>query len=326
MTYIIDGAIEHHDSTGGGGTITDGATQWMTAGAGIVHSEMPPEYLVRRAACSTASSSGSTCRRRSSGHRRATRTSSRARSRCSPRPTAAPWCASSPARSTASPGQARPTRRSPTPTPPSSPAPASTSRGGPTSTRSSMCWPAAAASGPRRVPIREGQLAVFGAGDHLVIEGDRRLEGPSRTLEVLILGGLPIREPIVSYGPFVMNTREEIIEAIRDYQAGRMGQIPPLTRLGPSAGTRRDRPAGRRSVSCWPRSLTGRRPVLRPATSRREAPAERAAGSGSGRVPVRPSQQQPRRWPRRPSASHHAALASASTSHARRRRSGRRDS
>src|SRR3990172_9075679 len=47
VTYIIDGAIEHRDSTGGGGTITDGATQWMTAGAGIVHSEMPPEYLVR---------------------------------------------------------------------------------------------------------------------------------------------------------------------------------------------------------------------------------------------------------------------------------------
>ena len=63
-----------------------------------------------------------------------------------------------------------------------------------------------------------------------MIEGDRRLEGPTETLEVLILGGLPIRETIVSYGPFVMNTREEIIEAIRDYQAGRMGQIPPLTR------------------------------------------------------------------------------------------------
>src|SRR6058998_784189 len=41
VTYILDGAIEHKDSTGGGGVITDGATQWMTAGAGIVHSEMP---------------------------------------------------------------------------------------------------------------------------------------------------------------------------------------------------------------------------------------------------------------------------------------------
>src|SRR5438093_3314061 len=47
VTYIIDGAVEHHDSTGGGGLITDGATQWMTAGAGILHDEMPPESLVR---------------------------------------------------------------------------------------------------------------------------------------------------------------------------------------------------------------------------------------------------------------------------------------
>src|SRR5947208_15067971 len=48
VTYILDGAVEHHDSTGGGGLITDGATQWMTAGAGILHDEMPPEALIRK--------------------------------------------------------------------------------------------------------------------------------------------------------------------------------------------------------------------------------------------------------------------------------------
>lgn len=42
VTYIIDGAMQHHDSQGGGGLIRDGATQWMTAGAGILHDEMPP--------------------------------------------------------------------------------------------------------------------------------------------------------------------------------------------------------------------------------------------------------------------------------------------
>ncbi len=41
VTYMMDGVLEHRDSNGGGGLITDGATQWMTAGAGIVHSEMP---------------------------------------------------------------------------------------------------------------------------------------------------------------------------------------------------------------------------------------------------------------------------------------------
>jgi redox-sensitive bicupin YhaK (pirin superfamily) len=46
VTYMIDGKIKHRDSNGGGGVITDGATQWMTAGAGIVHSEMPTEDLL----------------------------------------------------------------------------------------------------------------------------------------------------------------------------------------------------------------------------------------------------------------------------------------
>ena len=46
VTYMIDGAFEHQDTTGGGGLITDGATQWMTAGAGIQHIEKPPERLV----------------------------------------------------------------------------------------------------------------------------------------------------------------------------------------------------------------------------------------------------------------------------------------
>ena len=43
---------------------------------------------------------------------------------------------------------------------------------------------------------------------------------------MLLLGGLPIRESIAHYGPFVMNTRAEILEAVEDYQAGRLGIIP----------------------------------------------------------------------------------------------------
>ena len=46
VTYMLDGVLEHRDSNGDGGLITDGATQWMTAGAGIVHSEMPTEQIV----------------------------------------------------------------------------------------------------------------------------------------------------------------------------------------------------------------------------------------------------------------------------------------
>src|SRR6266851_8928466 len=46
VTYMIDGTFQHHDSNGGGGVITNGDTQWMTAGAGILHIEEPPEELV----------------------------------------------------------------------------------------------------------------------------------------------------------------------------------------------------------------------------------------------------------------------------------------
>src|SRR5438132_9347246 len=46
VTYMIDGTFQHQDSHGGGGTITNGATQWMTAGKGILHIETPPEDLV----------------------------------------------------------------------------------------------------------------------------------------------------------------------------------------------------------------------------------------------------------------------------------------
>jgi hypothetical protein len=78
-----------------------------------------------------------------------------------------------------------------------------------------------------RAPIREGQLGVFGPdGDHVEVRADATQDSNVPALEVLLLGGQPIREQIAWYGPFVMNTREEIIQAIEDYQAGRMGSIP----------------------------------------------------------------------------------------------------
>jgi redox-sensitive bicupin YhaK (pirin superfamily) len=72
-------------------------------------------------------------------------------------------------------------------------------------------------------PVQDGRLAVFGPGDHLVLRAAARHTEP---LDVLLLGGLPIREPVAHHGPFVMNTRAEIIRAIEDYQGGRLGIIP----------------------------------------------------------------------------------------------------
>ena len=229
VTYIIDGAIEHRDSTGGGGVITDGATQWMTAGAGIVHSEMPPEYLVRRGGLFHGVQLWVNL------------------------PAVLKW--SPPRYQDIQPSQVALLSSADGGALVRIIAGEIDGQTGPGSTYTPIAYahvtlqPDARLEAPWRQdfnalvyvlagtgsvgadarPIREGQLAVFGAGDHVVIQGDRRLGGTSATVELLLLGGRPIREPIVSYGPFVMNTREEIIEAIHDYQAGRMGHIPPIT-------------------------------------------------------------------------------------------------
>jgi redox-sensitive bicupin YhaK (pirin superfamily) len=68
---------------------------------------------------------------------------------------------------------------------------------------------------------------VFGPGDHLLLSASDRQGTVTPSLEVVILGGQPIREPIAWYGPFVMNTKAEVIQAVEDYQAGRFGVVPP---------------------------------------------------------------------------------------------------
>ena len=77
-------------------------------------------------------------------------------------------------------------------------------------------------------PVSDHQLVVFGPGDTLTLRAADHQDGPTDALEVLLLGGLPIREPIAHYGPFVMNTREEILQAVDDFNAGRMGTIPAV--------------------------------------------------------------------------------------------------
>ncbi len=79
-----------------------------------------------------------------------------------------------------------------------------------------------------RRPISTGQLAVFGPGNAITVDAAATQESRSPSLDLIVLGGRPIREPVAWMGPFVMNTREEIIQAVADYQAGRLGTIPAI--------------------------------------------------------------------------------------------------
>ena len=222
VTYMIDGTFRHQDSHGGGGLITNGDTQWMTAGAGILHIEVPPEDLViagglfhgvqlwvnlpaadkmlppryqdlraDRVVLLTTHDGGALLRLVAGdldGH-------------IGPGATHTPITF---VHATIEPGA-----------------------------RVEVPWPrnynalvyalsGSGAVGPRSQPIHDGQLAVMSEGDYLTLTAR---EGTT-PFDVLLLGGAPIGEPVAWYGPFVMNTEAELRQAFEDFQAGRMGEIP----------------------------------------------------------------------------------------------------
>jgi redox-sensitive bicupin YhaK (pirin superfamily) len=87
---------------------------------------------------------------------------------------------------------------------------------------------------------------VFGPGDALTVDADGIQESRSPSLDVLVLGGRPMREPVAWMGPFVMNTRDEVVQAFADYQAGRLGTIPAVTAVhgAPTTVIESRRPGG----------------------------------------------------------------------------------
>jgi hypothetical protein len=65
-------------------------------------------------------------------------------------------------------------------------------------------------------------MARFGSGNSVRLAVDDKATEPA---DLLLLGGQPLNEPVERYGPFVMNTRQQIVQAIRDYNEGRLGKI-----------------------------------------------------------------------------------------------------
>jgi quercetin 2,3-dioxygenase len=226
VTYIIDGTFQHRDSAGGGGLITNGDTQWMTAGGGILHIERPPEEMVAAGGLfhgiqlwvnlpaaqkwvepryQDIRAGQVTLVRSPDGGALARIIAGDVAGHAGPGITYTPIAL---AHATVSPGA-----------------------------RLELPWDRGfnalayvlagrGTVGGEAALVRTGQLAVFGSGDTLVVTADEHQDANTPALEVLILGGRPIGEPVAAYGPFVMNNKAELQQAFEDFQSGRMGTIP----------------------------------------------------------------------------------------------------
>jgi quercetin 2,3-dioxygenase len=228
VTYIIDGVFEHQDSIGGGGVIANGSTQWMTAGGGILHIERPPEHLVRTgglfhgvqlwvnlpaadkmmpAAYQGIEADDIKLARTPDGGVLLRVIAGEAGGVRGPGTTHSPI---NYIHATLAPGAelVLPWR--------------------PDFNALVYVLNGDGSVGPDRQPLATGQLAVLEPNHPgpVVVRADEMQESRHPNLDVLLLGGKPIGEPIAWQGPFVMNTKAELAQAFDDFHAGKMGAVP----------------------------------------------------------------------------------------------------
>jgi redox-sensitive bicupin YhaK (pirin superfamily) len=226
VTYMIDGVMDHRDSQGGGGSITDGDTQWMTAGSGMLHIETPPEWLVASGGLFHGIQLWVNLPREQKW----------AQPRYQDLRSSQLGLVS-----TADAGALVRVIAGDVggvPGPGSTYTPMAMVHGSlAPGARLDLPWQVEfnalvyvlAGSGSVGVDdrhVQAGQLAVLGHGDFVSMRAASRQDSRTSTMEVLVLGGQPIRQPVAWGGPFVMNTRSEVVAAFEDFQKGRMGRVP----------------------------------------------------------------------------------------------------
>ncbi|XQS18158.1 pirin family protein [Citrobacter telavivensis] len=218
VTIVYSGEVEHRDSTGRGGIIGPGDVQWMTAGAGILHEEFHSEAFTRKGGelemVQLWVNLPAKDKMTSPGYQSITQEHI---------PTIELPNEAGTARIIA--GQYQQTTGPAHTFSPLNVWDMRLQQARPLTLLQSEGWSTALVilKGSIRVngstTANEGQLVVLsqqGDSVHLEASGDA---------SVLLLSGEPLDEPVVGYGPFVMNTKQEIAEAVRDFNAGRFGQI-----------------------------------------------------------------------------------------------------
>ena len=228
VTYMIDGEMAHQDSNGGGGLISNGDTQWMTAGSGILHIETPPEALVMSGGLFHGFQLWVNLPRDKKWAPPRYQDIRGAKVGLLSSPDGGALvrviAGALPGVDVAGPGS--------TYTP-------ITLAHATLQADASLTLPwqpdfnalvyalaGTGSVGAEGRPLRAGQLAVLGAGDTVTVRAAATRDGRSPGLDVLVLGGRPIKEPVAWYGPFVMNEESELRQAFEDFQAGRLGTVP----------------------------------------------------------------------------------------------------